>query len=616
MTAERRDSALENNEKNSFLDLFLSLVAHAWTVYRWKLLTMVALMTIVALGEGLGMVLLLPLLAALGVSAPSEGNWLMSWLQSALNYFGIGTSTYLIAMVMLFVFATHLILSLVQSWWISYLQRDYGAYWQKRVSDSLLYSEWGLFAEYKLGYLTSLVTHDTNRLSGALYILMQILSLSVTALVYVIAAALISWQVTSLVVIMSVFLSFSVKGIGTKIFGIGGSIGPLTARFNELVTEYFGGIKLIKATSSEHVAAAQLNVAIHALRVQHTWAAFLPSSVRSIFEFGSIAALCFILIVGSQHYNIAASNIFVVFALFVRLLPRFNSLQQNIQLIGNFIPALSDIMSVVKGAEARSERGRYSDNLFLRENVGSGNLVVSIRRAGYGELMIINDIHLNFPEKGVVAIAGTSGAGKTTLANCILGLIRVTEGDLFFGGKNIKDMPLNVWRQQIGYVSQEVALFHSSVRDNIAWGKPFATDDEIISVAKQALAHDFIMQQPLGYQTIIGDRGSRLSGGQRQRLGIARALLARPKLMVLDEATSALDSISEIAILETINRIKHKTCVVMIAHRLTTIKNADFVVLMEGGTVVEMGTWQELLDRKDRFFKFTTSQSMNHKDSH
>jgi ABC-type multidrug transport system fused ATPase/permease subunit len=174
----------------------------------------------------------------------------------------------------------------------------------------------------------------------------------------------------------------------------------------------------------------------------------------------------------------------------------------------------------------------------------------------------------------------------------------------------MQSVPLSHWRRQIGYVPQETILFHQSIRDNLAWGNPAADDRAVETVARQALAHDFIMQQPAGYETVIGDQGARLSGGQRQRLGIARALLCRPLLLVMDEATSALDSASEAAVLETVDGLRRSICVVMVAHRLATVRSADLIVVLSQGRVVEIGPWPDLMAKQGVFFRLAQAQHL------
>lgn len=596
--------------RTSFTYLASKLIGDVRERYGCKLVAAVALMTVVAMSEGLAMALLLPLLGVVGVTAPQEGGVLATMLATTLRVLGVNGSPYLITLAIFLTLVIQLIFFVGQSWWLSWLQRDYGAYWQRRVFDSLLYAEWGTTSKYKLGNLASLITHDTNRLSGAFFNLLQILAVSVTVLVYSVVAALISWQATSLVLLVAVILAFAVKRLGRMIYEVGMEIGPITARFSGLVVEYLGGIKLIKATATESYASTQVGAVIDELKVKHTLTRFLPPTLKAILEFGSIASLCIILVIGHEYLDIPTANMLVIFVLFVRLLPRFSALQQNIHLLGNYLPALRDIEVTINEVESKSERARHVYGQDGFEVDPNATLSVKVHNAGYGDLTILRNIDIQFPPKGLVGIVGESGAGKTTFVNCLLGLIKIADGTLSFGGKNIADTPINAWRRQIGFVPQETVLFNLSIRDNIAWGSPSATDEEIVAAAKKALAHEFILNQPNGYDTVLSDRGGGLSGGQSQRLGIARALVRKPKLLVLDEATSALDSISEVAVLDTIESLRQDICVVMIAHRLSTLRAADALIVMENGSVAEVGTWTDLIGNKGAFHRLVAAQQL------
>jgi len=343
------------------------------------------------------------------------------------------------------------------------------------------------------------------------------------------------------------------------------------------------------------------------LCIQHTWATFLPAVVRAIFEFAAICALCFLLVFGYRNLDIPAASMLVVLALFVRLLPRFNALQQNVQLLATYVPAFSEAQRLSCSAIGAAEENASPDCM-AGVPATSGRLVVDIGAGGYDEVTTLRDVRLEFPEAGVVGIVGESGAGKSTLVNCVLGLADTQRGNISFGGCDMRSVPVSHWRRQFGYVPQETVLFHQSIRDNIAWGNPLADDRAVEEAARQALAHDFIMLQPSGYSTLIGDQGARLSGGQRQRLGIARALLGQPRLLLMDEATSALDSASEAAVLETVDSLRRSKCVVMVAHRLSTVRNADMIVVLSRGRVVETGTWPALVAKQGVFFRLAQAQ--------
>jgi subfamily B ATP-binding cassette protein MsbA len=216
------------------------------------------------------------------------------------------------------------------------------------------------------------------------------------------------------------------------------------------------------------------------------------------------------------------------------------------------------------------------------------------------------DLHVHPGE--VIALVGASGAGKTTVVNLLLGFYRPESGKILLDGVPLERFPLRMLRRQIGLVSQDTFLFSGTVRDNIAYANFEATDEEIIAAARAANAHDFIVATQQGYQLEVGERGAQLSGGQRQRIAIARALLRNPKIMIFDEATSHLDCESERLIQEALETLSKGRTVFIVAHRLSTIRRADRIVVMEQGKIVEMGKHGELLAQRGLYHKFHALQ--------
>jgi subfamily B ATP-binding cassette protein MsbA len=225
---------------------------------------------------------------------------------------------------------------------------------------------------------------------------------------------------------------------------------------------------------------------------------------------------------------------------------------------------------------------------------------IGFERASFaydGGPAILKNIDLKVPAGAMVAIVGSSGAGKTTLVNLLPRFYTATAGSVRIDGYDVRDVTLRSLREQMAIVTQETILFNDTIRNNLCYGRPDMPDDKIVAAAKAAMAHDFIMQMPKGYQTLIGDRGQRLSGGQRQRLAIARALLKDAPILILDEATSELDSESEMLVQSALNNLMTGRTVFVIAHRLSTIRRADMIAVLDDGVIRERGTHEELLAR-------------------
>jgi ATP-binding cassette subfamily B protein/subfamily B ATP-binding cassette protein MsbA len=210
---------------------------------------------------------------------------------------------------------------------------------------------------------------------------------------------------------------------------------------------------------------------------------------------------------------------------------------------------------------------------------------------------VLENINLDIPANSVVALVGPTGVGKTTMASLIPRFYDVEGGSITLDGYDLRDLTLNSLRQQISIVMQDVFLFHGTARENVLFGRADATEDEMIQAAKIANAHEFIMELPDGYDTMIGERGVKLSGGQKQRLAIARAVLKDAPVLILDEATSSVDTETELLIQQALERLMVGRTTIIIAHRLSTVRSADLIVVLEGSGISEMGTHEELMAR-------------------
>ena len=260
-------------------------------------------------------------------------------------------------------------------------------------------------------------------------------------------------------------------------------------------------------------------------------------------------------------------------------------------------------------AAAEPEPAR-SEGIELREAVRLEG--VSFAYQDSGEPLVISDLDLTIQAGKTTAIVGPSGAGKSTIADLVMGLIQPDEGRVLVDERPLRAEQRRAWRSKIGYVPQDTFLFHDTVRENLLWARPDASDGEIREALRLAAAEDFVSRLPEGMETVLGDRGVRLSGGERQRLALARALLRKPSLLILDEATSNLDSENERRIQSAIEKLHGSMTILIITHRLFTTRSADVIYVLEQGRLVESGDIDTLVARKQgRFLELCKAQSID-----
>ena len=235
--------------------------------------------------------------------------------------------------------------------------------------------------------------------------------------------------------------------------------------------------------------------------------------------------------------------------------------------------------------------------------MASGPLALTLQgvAVNQGDVQVIADLSLTVAAGACIALVGRSGAGKSTLVDAMLGLVPITAGSIDVNSINLNELPLHGLRRRIGYMGQETMLYNTTIRGNILWSQPQHSDQVVMKAASLAAADAFIAQAPQGLDTMVGDRGGKLSGGERQRLGLTRALLGNPGLLILDEAASALDAETDAAVTRALESLKGKVTMIVISHRLSSVRIADYIYVMDKGKIVESGTWSELQDSHGQF---------------
>ncbi len=562
-----------------------------------------------SLAEGMGLALMFPLLGHLGLEDP---NVAASALGTATERFfamiGLGTELLPLLALIIFVFVLQNGIFLTQSWAAAVCQHRYTAAWRHDLFDAFLHARWRFFTETRSADLINAIIRETNRISGAFLLLIQIAAAGLFMLVYLALAFAAAWQVAVLLLAFGMIMFVATRPLISRAHAVGVEVSRRNEALQSSASEFLGGAKLIKATASEAIVMKHVTRVIEDNFTVDRWSSFNPNLIKSIYEIAAVVLLCAMIVAAVSYLTVSTAGLLVAIYMFARLYSRLASMQQSYQLFNINVAALLNAQGILARASAEQER---QPKEVERRIAGLGPVSVRIENliAGHAGAPVVRDVSMDVQAGGVIALVGPSGAGKSTIVDCLLGLIEPLQGKITVNDAVFSELSLSDWRRTVGYVAQDTVLFHDTVRANIRWGNPDATDEEIAAASRIANAHEFVSSMPQGYDTIVGDSGMRLSGGQRQRLGLARALVGDKALLILDEPTSALDSESEAVVLDAIRKLYGQITIIVVAHRLATVRNADFIYVLQDGRIAESGDWDSLIERGDRFTSLWRMQS-------
>jgi ATP-binding cassette subfamily B protein len=476
------------------------------------------------------------------------------------------------------------------------------------------------FEERSSGGLMAVLNDDVNQLErfldvGANQILQLLTTIVVIGVIFIVIAPEIAWMtILPMPIIIWGSIRFQ-KKLEPRYARMREQVGIL----NSQLSNNLGGIATIKSFTAEAHELGRVGVESNEYRDRNREAialsaAFVPL-IRMVIMVGFIAILVAggrMVITGSLEVGAYSVLIFMT----QRLLWPLTRLGETLDLYQRAMASTSRIMELldtethVNSGDEPLPTASVKGEIVL-ENVSftygavgeNGHFdKLSAGRSAYNYPPIINKLSLHIAAGQTVAIVGATGAGKTTLMKLLLRFYDISAGHIRLDGHNLRDLQIDDLRQAIGFVSQDVFLFHGTVQENIAYGTFDAPMSQIIEAAKLAEAHDFIMALPQGYDTIVGERGQKLSGGQRQRISLARAILKDPPVLVLDEATSSVDNETEASIQRSLERIAVGRTTIVIAHRLSTVRNADVIFVLENGELRENGRHEELVLIEDGIY--------------
>lgn len=464
------------------------------------------------------------------------------------------------------------------------------------VYTKLIKQSMAFFTQNSTGRLMSTVMNDIDRIQDAVSnVTAAFLKQSFTLIGLLMVIFWFDWRLALISLILVPLVVFPSANIGRYIRTHSRKSQDKMADITNILQETFTGIRIVKAFGMEDFEGNKFKAATRRLlRVNLRWVRAYALTQPLMELLGAVTIAGLLLYARNEivhHVQTTGGFLVFLYALIKMYEPikRLTGVNNSLQLA---VGASERVFEVMDGHTEVVERpGAAALAPFVRE-VAFENVEFS-----YGGATILCGVNLRIRKGEVVAIVGSSGAGKTTLANLIPRFFDVTRGRILIDGHDLREVTLKSLRSQIGIVTQETVLFNDTVLENIAYGQPRPDLRAVEEAARAAMAHDFIMEMPEGYQTVIGDRGQRLSGGQRQRLAIARALLKNSPILILDEATSALDTESELIVQKAFVNLMAGRTVLVIAHRLSTVRRADRIVVLDRGRISEIGTHEDLVSR-------------------
>lgn len=568
------------------------------------------LAAVCAIFDGFRIVIAFMLLPFLGVSVSQSGMFISKAVKKTFIILGVKYTFLSVAALVISVCVIQSALALVQAWYQGAYASYYTLCWRKNLFNVLSQANWKYFTDASRGELAGVISQETNGLASAVLRCLYFLSNALVALAYIGFSVCVSWPLTGLMIITGVILVTFNYFVMKPLMKHARSLSKGNARVMVVAMEFLNNIKAIKASSSGSTILAAVVKPLQDIFRSESAAQMFPNATRIIAELFVMLALV-LAIGGSQFWTLpnSSGSFLLILMLFLRSYSKFTEALSAGQQLFVFLPSFSSVQEIYSKAERAAEKNSslltVNRSQLMASEIRFENVIVRHQFAA-----VVNQISLQLKPKTLVAFVGASGAGKTTLVDALLRLVDLDSGAIYLGDQDIRNFELNSWRTCFGYVNQNATLMSLDIADNIRIFRPEAAMSEIQRAAQLACADEFICHLPEGYASQVGEAGARLSGGQCQRIALARALINDPPILIFDEATSALDAESELHIMRSIQELRASKLVILIAHRLSTVRNADKIYVIDEGRIVEEGGFNELLSKEGRFSQLWNQQTL------
>ncbi|PYZ96969.1 multidrug ABC transporter [Alteribacter lacisalsi] len=559
----------------------------------------------IGLLEGVGILLLIPMIAMTGIVQLETAGTPVAGLFQFIESIPPSTGLPIILGIFVLISIVQNLLQKVIQVKNAEIQQGFFRHMRVETYESLLHANWNYFIKIRKSDLINVLTAELARASSGTSSFLQFLASLVFTVIQIGLAFWLSPSITVFILLFGIILLFFSRTFLRRSMSLGSRNYELGKRYMAGITDQINGIKDIKSNTLEDSRLDWYRGITDQIRNEQVAYTKLKTTSQLYYKVASAVLIAVFIFVAISLFHAQAAQLLLIIVIFGRLWPKVTGIQGSLEQLATNIPAFRAVMAMQQecrnAEEFRASGDKSIPALKVKNGITCRNVMFRYNKDA--EKLALNDVSTYIPANQMTAVVGRSGAGKSTLIDLLMGLNQPESGEVLFDGKPLTSETLVSLRKAISYVPQDPFLFNATIRENMMLMKPDATEEEIWEALAFSSAAEFVEKLDDGLDSLIGDRGIRLSGGERQRLVLARAILRQPSILVLDEATSALDTENEKKIQAAIDRLKGKMTIVVIAHRLSTIRNADQVIVLEDGKVIQNGEYTKLAGDKSGVFK-------------
>ena len=563
-----------------------SSISH-WTLAKAGLLSVIASLT-----EGLGLTLLAPLVGLLG-NGNSHGTVAVA-VTRFLAVLGLPLSLPVLIGGFVGIVILRTIVAGLRDIALETLSSIFIERLRAQLYDAITQAEWSFIARQRISNLSKALTADVETVGQGTHFFFRLIALAVLASIQLLVALVFAPFLTLAVLACGALISVVAWRWRRNTFRGGQLFGKAQQSAYDEMSDCLVALKLSKSHNAEAYNRRRFRAADIAQHEHYLSIIRRNAETQTLIQICATISLGLFVFAGSWFFKLSTAELLFLILVFARLMPTLAEIQNNTNAVQLMLPIYDNLTRLMSACVVAQEHLPASGDarLIVHREIRISALHFRYDRARGPD--VLNNLNLVVPAHSVVAISGASGAGKSTLADILLGLLSPDKGFVSIDGEPLNASRLAAWRRSVAYIPQDNVLFNETVRANVLWGSHDSTDADLRDALAQTGMEETIAAMPLGIETVIGERGNQLSGGQRQRLSLARALLRRPTLLILDEATNALDEDSESTVWTLIRRLRSTTTILIIAHRESTLRKADFVAVLENGAISQFGPCLEI----------------------